>query len=139
MATTTTQLISVGTFSPTGQKRVLIVDDNEIVLTALAIAVEHLLPDYQITAVEDGATALAELQKQGFDLILTDYDMPQMNGLDLAQVAQQISPKIPVILVTGGHSYEEIQAMADSTQLAGFLAKPFSMRQLRELLQQNEI
>jgi CheY-like chemotaxis protein len=83
---------------------------------------------------------LAELQKQAFDLILTDYDMPQMNGLDLAQAIQQISSDIPpVILVTGGYSYDEIQTRAGSENLAGFLAKPFTIPQLREVLHRNGV
>jgi CheY-like chemotaxis protein len=122
------------------QRRILIVDDDKSTLMVLELFIKRLLPDYQIIAVQSGIAALAELQKQAFDLILTDYDMPQMNGLDLAQATRQISSDIPpVILVTGGYSYDEIQTRAGSENLAGFLAKPFTIPQLREVLQRNGI
>lgn len=136
ITTTHSHILSAKPFL-TDPKRILLVDDDEIVLTALATAVERLLPDYQLVTAQNGTAALAELQKQSFDLILTDYDMPHMNGLDLAHAVQQISPGIPVILATGGWSCEEIQAKINSTHLSGFLTKPFSLLQLRELLQQN--
>lgn len=121
-------------------RRILAVDDDEIALMVLELSIEQLLPDYQIIAVENGIAALAELQKQTFDLIFTDYKMPQMNGLDLVQAIRQISSDIPpIILMTGGYSYDEIQAQAGSENLAGFLTKPFTLPQLREMLQQNGI
>jgi CheY-like chemotaxis protein len=121
-------------------RRILVVDDDEIALMVLELSIEQLLPDYQIIAVENGAAALTELQRQTFDLIFTDYRMPQMNGLDLAQAIRQISSDIPpIILMTGGYSYDEIQTQAGSENLAGFLAKPFTLPQLREMLQQNGI
>ncbi|MEW5960193.1 MAG: response regulator [Chloroflexota bacterium] len=121
------------------QRRILIVDDDKGVLTILKISIERLLPDCQIIVVDDGATALTKLRQQPFDLILTDYDMPHMNGLALAQAARQISSDIPIVLMSGGYSCREIKNRAGSTALAGFLAKPFTMLQLREILQKNGI
>jgi CheY-like chemotaxis protein len=121
------------------QKRVLIVDDDEMVSNILMALTKYLLPGYQIIAVEDGTAALAKLQEQSFDLILTDYNMPRMTGLDLAQAAWQISPDIPIVLITGDYSCREIQTRAGSATLAGFLAKPFTMLQLREVLQQSGV
>jgi two-component system chemotaxis response regulator CheY len=121
------------------QKRVLIVDDDETISDLLMVLTEHLLPDYQVVAVKDGATALAELRAQSFNLILTDYNMPQMNGLDLARAARQISPGIPIILMTGDYICREIQAGAGSAPLVGLLAKPFTMLQLKEILQRSGV
>jgi CheY-like chemotaxis protein len=137
---TNPQLTSIREISLMHHKRILIVDDDEIALMVLELSIEHLLPDCQIIATRNGAAALIELQKQTFDLIFTDYRMPQMNGLDLAQAIRQISPDIPpIILTTGGYSYDEIQTRAGSENLAGFLAKPFTLPQLREVLQQSGI
>jgi len=120
------------------QNRILIVDDDELILLILELSIECLLPGCQIIAVSDGALALAELQQQPFDLILTDYHMPRMNGLDLVRAARQISSDIPpIILMSGAYSLDEIQTRTGSTTLAGFLTKPFTMPQLRDMLQQN--
>jgi two-component system chemotaxis response regulator CheY len=121
-------------------KRILIVDDNDIALMVLELAIEHLLPDCRIVTTWNGPAALAELKKQTFDLIVTDYHMPQMNGLDFVQAARQISQDIPpIILMTGGYSYDEIKTKAGSENLAGFLTKPFTLLQLREVLCQSGI
>lgn len=122
-----------------GQKRVLIVDDDEMVSGVLVALTRRLLPDHQIVAAKDGVAAVAELRKQPFDLILTDYDMPRMNGLDLARVARRISPGVPVVLITGSYSYREDLDETGSAPLAGFLAKPFSMTELREAFQQGGV
>lgn len=121
-------------------KRILIVDDDGIALMTVELAIEHLLPDCEIVTTWDGPAALAELQNQPFDLIVTDYHMPRMNGLDFVQAARQVSKDIPpIILMTAGYSYDEIKTKAGSENLAGFLAKPFTLLQLREVLCQSGI
>ena len=133
------QLISKET-SRMHHKRILIVDDDDIASMVLELAIEHLLPDCQIITTWNGSAALAELKKQSFDLIVTDYKMPRMNGLDFTQAVRQISQDIPpIILITGGYSYDEIQAKTGSENLAGFLTKPFTLLQLREVLCQSGI
>ena len=120
------------------QRRILIVDDDAIFLGLLQIFIDCLLPECQIVTVGDGATALTELQQQPFDLILTDYDIPGMNGLDLIQAIRQISADIPIVLMTGRYNgYREIETRASSANLAGFLSKPFAFLQLKDILQQN--
>ena len=121
-------------------RRILIVDDDELASMVLELAIEHLLPDCRIITTRNGAAALAELKKQTFDLIVTDYKMPQMNGLDLVQTIRQVfSTTPPIILITGGYSYDEIQAKEGSENLAGFLTKPFTLFQLGEALCQSGI
>ena len=119
------------------QRRILIVDDDAMILRLLQISIDRLFPECQIVAAVNGTAALAKLRQQPFDLILTDYDMPGMNGLDLAQAARQISADIPIVLMTGRYSCREIQTRVGSANLAGFLAKPFAVLQLREILQKN--
>jgi CheY-like chemotaxis protein len=121
------------------QNRILIVDDDAMILDLLQISIGCLLPECQVIAAVDGAAALAELQQQPFDLILTDYDMPGMNGLDLAQAAHKISTDIPIVLMTADYSGDEIKTRAGSADLAGFLAKPFGIRQLIDTLRENAI
>jgi CheY-like chemotaxis protein len=120
------------------QKYVLIVDDDEIALHLLRISLSVLLPDDQIIGFKDGQAALSQLYEHPIDLILTDYEMPQLTGLDLAQAVRQIYPQIPIILMTG-YSYEEIKSEVEAVQLNGFLAKPFTVGELREVLIANRL
>ena len=97
------------------------------------------MPECQVSTVSDGAAALNELRRQSFDLILTDYSMPKTNGLELAQAAHQISPDVRIVLMTGAYSHNEIQTIMDSVPLNGFLAKPFTLWELGDILRKNGI
>lgn len=119
-------------------KRILIVDDEKAILSLLKTSIELMYPEYQVVAVSNGLAALAELRQQPFELILTDFEMPLLNGLDFASTVQQFCPDIPIILMTGSQS-DNILPRAGSMNLAGFLAKPFEIKQLKEILQQNGI
>lgn len=119
------------------EKRVLVVDDDETLLFLVKVFSENLLPDHQIITVNSSAAALAELRHQPFDLILTDYDMPQMNGLDLAHAVRHIDPYIPIVLMTGNNHCCGSQPESETRILSGFLVKPFSIMQLKQTLQQN--
>ncbi len=120
------------------QRQVLIVDDDKVILEMLRVFIQYQCPDYRVITAENGTTALAELRQQPVDLIFTDYDMPWMNGLDLALIVHQIFPETPIFLMTAGHSaLADINAEAGTVPLAGFLAKPFELTLLREILQMN--
>lgn len=119
-------------------KRILIVDDDKAVLDLLKISIQLLWPEYKIITANNGLTALTELRQYPVRLILTDFDMPRLNGLDLARAARQIYPDIPIVLMTGSRC-DEVHAKAASISLAGFLPKPFAIMQLKEILQQNGI
>jgi CheY-like chemotaxis protein len=60
------------------KKRILIADDDEFILLMLACCIENLAPDCQVVTVKDGLTALDELLKQSFDLLVTDCNMPHI-------------------------------------------------------------
>jgi two-component system chemotaxis response regulator CheY len=120
------------------QKHILIVDDDETALRLLKILLNVLLPDYQIIELNDGWTALAQLHEQPIDLIMTDYEMPKLNGLDLARAARQICPQTPIILMTG-YLYDDLKTEVEAMQLNGFLAKPFTTWNLREVLVANQM
>lgn len=115
---------------------ILIVDDDKAVLNLLKISIEVLWPEYQIITASNGQVALDELRQRPVRLLLTDFEMPRLNGLDLACAARQISPDMPIVLMTGSRC-DEVHTKAVSMNLAGFLPKPFAIMQLKEILQRN--
>ena len=87
--------------------------------------------------VTNGYAALEQIERQSFDLVLTDYQMPGMNGLELASMVYQKSPGTPVVLATAHRNSFWLQQEARSLDLVGFLQKPFTLAHIRELLQRS--
>ena len=121
------------------KKRIMVVDDNEAIRAVLGTSLKLLLPDCQIRAVGNGDAALTELRQQPFDLVLTDYNMPRMNGVELARAARKISPRTRVVLMSGGYVDTENPSRTDALKLDGFLDKPFTFPQLEKILCSNGI
>ncbi|MBV8354154.1 MAG: SpoIIE family protein phosphatase, partial [Candidatus Eremiobacteraeota bacterium] len=124
--------------SPTGaqpRRRVLLADDNG----DLRDYVSRLLsPQYDVTAVHNGVEALAAARSQGFDAILSDVMMPEMDGLELlkavrADVQLATTPFIMLSARAGEeHAVEGVTAGADD-----YIAKPFSAEELLARLRAN--
>ena len=86
----------------TDRKRLLVVDDE---VPVLKLVTRILATDnYEITAAESGEMAVRVMQQPGFqgvDLLVTDLQMPGMNGRELAAVVRQTNPQVRVLYVTG--------------------------------------
>ena len=116
------------------EKRVLIVDDEPSVLLMLAESLEALDSGCIIETVANAKDALVKIQQEPYDLVITDYKMPGMNGLDLARVARRISPDTRIVLMTA-FGTDGLKDAADKLQLSGYLSKPFSIKQIRSIVE----
>jgi len=114
-----------GRLAPPGQgqgARVLYVDDDATVAMVVGSLLERA--GYVAVSVGDGASALAALRDdpQGFDMILTDYNMPGMSGLELTRAARLIAPTLPVI-ISSGHIDARLQRRAAELEVDAVLNK----------------
>jgi PAS domain S-box-containing protein len=114
---------------PTGNERILLVDDEESVLTTVGMMLEHL--GYDVTAEKDGIDALETFQQEParFDLVITDQTMPKMTGTDLARSLIGTRADLPIILFTGhgnGVTKEEAKAMG----IWDYVMKPLVMEDM---------
>ena len=114
--------------------RILIVDD----FSTMRRIVKNLLNDLGFTntaEADDGTTALVELQKAKFDLVVTDWNMPGMPGIDLLKAirADESLAKIPVLMVTAEAKREQIIEAAQCG-VNGYIIKPFTAQTLEEKL-----
>jgi len=102
-------------------KRVLVVDDTETIRLLLA----GMLERHGFTVVQacDGRQALNEMWRRHFDVVVTDYQMPHLNGLDLLRQSHTVWPDIPVIIVSG--TQENLDAMVAAHGGYGWIQKPF--------------
>jgi two-component system, sensor histidine kinase and response regulator len=104
--------------------RLLIVDDEPAHMTALYHTLEDA--DYDVTAFSDAALALESMQRQMFDLLLTDLKMPVMDGITLLRAAQKIDPHLVGIVMTGHGAIDTaIEAMKAGAQ--DYILKPFKL------------
>jgi CheY-like chemotaxis protein len=75
------------------------VDDNKLGLSARKCVLEEL--GHRISTASNGADALEQFASSKFDLVVTDYKMPRMDGLELIRALRKTSPGLPVILISG--------------------------------------
>jgi CheY-like chemotaxis protein len=79
-------------------KRVLVAEDDDAVRSLICSIVSDA--GYNVYEAIDGLDALDALKKRRYDVLLTDYHMPKMDGLELLDLAQAMWPDLPVILAT---------------------------------------
>jgi two-component system NtrC family response regulator len=106
--------------------RILIVDDEDSIRLALKTA---LSARHQVDEAADGESALVRLAQQGYDLVLTDFKMGAVNGLEVLRQAKAGQPGCAVVLLTAygsvDHAVEAMKAGADD-----YLTKPFRLQEL---------
>jgi len=78
--------------------RVLVAEDDDAVQTLICIMLSEA--GYNVYEACDGLEAIDSLKKRRYDVLLTDYHMPKMDGLELLDLAQAMWPDLPVILAT---------------------------------------
>jgi CheY-like chemotaxis protein len=78
---------------------ILLVDDNKLGLSARKCVLEEL--GHTIATAANGVDALEQFASRKFDLVVTDYKMPRMDGLELIAGLRKTSPDLPVILISG--------------------------------------
>ena len=106
--------------------RILLAEDDESMRTYLARALERV--GYEVVAVDRGTAALPLLEKERFDLLLTDIVMPEMDGIELAQRAAAFAPDLRVMFITG---FAAVALKAGrKTPDAKVLSKPFHLKDL---------
>ena len=79
--------------------RILLIDDNKLGLAARKVVLEEL--GYRITTADGPYEGLRWFSETKFDLIVTDFKMPRMNGVELIAKLRQQAPTIPIILLSG--------------------------------------
>ncbi len=107
--------------------KILAVDDE---LTSLAIIKKVLsIEGYSVTSVVNGDEALQKCKEIKFDIVVTDFNMPGLNGIELTKEVLNIDPDIAVILVT---AYASVKAVVDAIKVGAFdyLTKPVDKDEL---------
>lgn len=101
---------------------VLVVDDDRLVLDCVTEQLVHL--GYLVHRAQSGEEAIARVRSHHIDVVITDYQMPNMNGVQLRDRISNGNGEIPIILMTGERD-PDLRKGFD-----GFLQKPFTLNEL---------
>jgi CheY-like chemotaxis protein len=113
------------------QKPVLIVDDNPNMSALLVEMLEAL--SYDAVVAPDGHQALTMIGEQDFSMVITDFRMPNMTGVELLNKIKEHRPDLPVAIISG-YNIEEIDDKELVQKADGFLGKPFMISEIDNLL-----
>jgi CheY-like chemotaxis protein len=110
---------------------ILYVDDEPTLVSLARRMLERT--GYRVCGFSDPKAALARLEANptAFDLIVTDYNMPGFSGLQLASAAARLSPKLPIVLISG-YITKELEVQAAAAGVRAFISKPNIASELRE-------
>jgi DNA-binding NtrC family response regulator len=111
------------------RKRILIIDDEPRVAFFLQEGLKALGDDYQISTISSAELALEQIDRHTFDLLVVDFRLPGINGLDLIERVQSVSPDTKTILITA-YGSPEIEKKAHRLDICRYLNKPFRIEEL---------
>lgn len=114
-------------------KTILLLDDNKYVLDVLSISLSAFLKDCTVLTASNGASGMELLQSRDVDLVLTDLDMPVMNGYTFIQLAQDVKPGVPVCVMTGECS-SAIEQKLRPLGVRWCIEKPFQIDELTRMI-----
>src|SRR5438445_8192803 len=118
--------------SPEERPRVLVVDDEKFIREILA---EFLgMEGYLVRTAEDGSSALAELGRSHYDLVISDLKMPKMGGMELLEATTRVAPNALTVIMTGFGTVETaIDAMKRGAY--DYILKPFKVEEVIHVVQ----
>ena len=116
---------------------ILIVDDSR----TMRMIVKRTLrqagydgPDIKVSEAENGAEGLKAVQAGEFDVILSDWNMPEMNGVEMLEHLNKLGEHPPLVFVTSEGS-EDMRRRAATLGAKGLIAKPFTPETFKETIQ----
>lgn len=125
--------LAVKTLRMNRRPQLLVVDDEEVARRNL----EHILSkeNYTVDTAANGVEALARLRESVYDVILTDFKMEKIDGMEVLEKTKAIAPHTQVIMITG---YATIDTAVEAMKKGAFhyLAKPFKLDDVRETVRQ---
>jgi CheY-like chemotaxis protein/anti-sigma regulatory factor (Ser/Thr protein kinase) len=129
----TTQEVTTPIEVPMGTEHLLIVDDEKPIVYLIKVMLERY--GYQVTSTSESPEALRAFKQfpELFDMVITDYAMPKMNGIDLAKELLKIRPDLPILLCTGFNDSEN-QTKALQSGIKACINKPIQADQLALLV-----
>lgn len=116
---------------------ILVVDDDEAVVTVMASVLRN--SGHVVATAVDGAEGLEVFEREAaaIDLVITDLNMPRMNGAEMATEIRRRDPEVPVLVVSGMYSEDQDKRPDGGRLFAEALSKPFTVSQLLGMVERH--
>ncbi len=115
-------------------KKILVADDSATMRMFILFHLIKMLPGVKIVEAVDGADALEKLGHHEVDLILTDMNMPEMDGAGLIRAVRNVLKKDTPIIVITTKGEEKDRELGLKLGANGYITKPLNIREFRETL-----
>ncbi|MEM1158798.1 MAG: response regulator [Verrucomicrobiota bacterium] len=115
-----------------GFPHLAVVDDEEAIVDILGYTLKKKFPDARITGFHDASEAQAWLARHAVDLLLTDLNMPELNGKEIISMMDRQFPQTPVIVISGAVPLHELKGLEVQFKRVRVFAKPLLTRDLIE-------
>jgi CheY-like chemotaxis protein len=119
--------------APIANPAIMLVDDEPAILHVLRLIINSLATDYTILTCTDGVMALEQAMQQPTPLVITDYNLPGMNGLQLTAALKAHAPATRVVLLSGNIS-PDLARRARERGVDYIVGKPFQVDSLIEIV-----
>jgi DNA-binding NtrC family response regulator len=107
--------------------KILVIDDERAIRNSLKEILEY--EKHEVDVTEDGITGVEQFQKTTYDVVLCDIKMPQMDGIEVLDKLQELSPEIPVIMISG-HGNIDTAVEAIKKGAYDFIEKPLDLNRI---------
>lgn len=114
------------------ERNLLFIDDDRVYLKLIQ-AIFKKVNGINVCCVESGKDGLKRMEERLYDLIFTDYHMPDMDGLEFARKSRSITPDVPIIIDTCDQS-EDIRKLAGEIRIVKVVDKPHNLKQILEII-----
>ena len=118
---------------PVANPAIILVDDDPDILRLLGLIINSLATGYTILTCTDGDVALEQAMQQPTPLIITDYNLPGMNGLQLTAALKAYAPATRVVLISGYIS-PDLERRARDRGVDYLVRKPFQVDPLIQIV-----
>ena len=118
-------------FMPREDMNVLVVEDEKLLNWSLASSLSKW--GFEVQPVFSGNEALAQIEKSGFDIVLLDYRLPDLDGLVIARIIRQKQPDAVIFLLT---AFQLNEIPIDAGLIDSYFNKPLDLQQLHQALEE---
>lgn len=126
-----------------GYPHLAVVDDEEAIIEILSFSLQKNFPNATITGFCRADEAWDWLAAHDIDFLITDLNMPEMDGQELVKMMNQKSPDTPVFIISGAYTFEELREIGSAHRNVSIFPKPLLTRELvatiKQFLAQKEL